>query len=123
MNVSSLAMCYSIIICVYRFYQASFVSIDDCNLSSRVLTLKMPLSGMGVQGRDLWVLEIADHPGVEEQEPKFKYVANMHGNEPLGRQLLIILAQWLCDQYVGKPTPQPFVKVRMPLHTHVLHSV
>jgi hypothetical protein len=41
--------------------------------------------GKSGKGVELWALEISDKPGVVEAEPNFKYIANMHGDEPSGR--------------------------------------
>ncbi|XP_069778817.1 probable carboxypeptidase X1 [Narcine bancroftii] len=59
--------------------------------------------GRSFQGRKMYVMEISDNPGVHELgEPEFRYVAGMHGNEVLGRDLLILLMEYLCKEYRRK---------------------
>jgi len=65
---------------------------------------KLHSVGRSGGGRELWALEISDNIGTEELgEPKFKYVGNMHGNEVIGRQILIYLIQYLLENYNKLP--------------------
>lgn len=56
--------------------------------------------GKSVRNRDLWAIEINANVGNRSLlTPMFKYVANMHGDESVGRQLMIYLAQYLIGNY------------------------
>lgn len=66
--------------------------------------------GQSVGGRELWVMEISDHPGVHEPgEPEVKYVGNMHGNEVTGRETLLHLIRYLCTNYSSNTKVQDLV--------------
>jgi len=56
--------------------------------------------GQSVGGRELWMMEFSDSPGIKElHEPEFIYLANMHGDETVGRVVLIELIRLLCTEY------------------------
>ena len=56
--------------------------------------------GKSVQGRELWVVKIVDDLNeVAEDEPEFKYIGNMHGDEVVGRELMLRFIYTLLSEY------------------------
>ncbi|KAF4365904.1 hypothetical protein G4B88_008377 [Cannabis sativa] len=86
-----------------------------CSNISRIYSI-----GKSVNGVPLWVIEISDKPGEDEAEPAFKYIGNVHGDEPVGRELLMLLANWICDNYLKDPSATLIVERT---HLHILPSM
>ena len=65
------------------------------------LTKLYKLSEESTQKRSLWVLQISSdvHKPRSQLKPMIKYVGNMHGNEVVGRELLIKFAKYLLESY------------------------
>ena len=58
--------------------------------------------GESVGKRQLWGMQISDNVTTDEPgEPKVKLLANIHGNEVVGRQMLIYLVDYLLQNYGG----------------------
>ncbi|OAY85527.1 Carboxypeptidase SOL1 [Ananas comosus] len=76
--------------------------------------------GKSVNGVPLWVIEISDKPGQKEAEPAFKFIGNVHGDEPVGRELLVLLANWLCNNYMQDSLATLIVRS---VHLHILPTM
>jgi hypothetical protein len=59
--------------------------------------------GTSVQGRELWVLKISDNPDDDEDEPEFRYISTIHGDEVVGVELLLYLIEDLVEGYGVDP--------------------
>jgi len=55
--------------------------------------------GKTERGRELWMMKVSDNVEVDEVEPEFKYVANMHGDEIVGREMMVSLLEELAKNY------------------------
>ncbi|XP_076646852.1 carboxypeptidase D svr isoform X1 [Halictus rubicundus] len=77
--------------------------------------------GKSVKGRQLYVMEITENPGKHSADkPEVKYVGNMHGNEVVGREILLLLLRYLCENY---ETNEVVTKILKNVRLHVMPSM
>ena len=89
------------------------ITSKNCKAITRIYTI-----GKSVQGRDLFVVEFSKTPGKRDLlVPEFKYVGNMHGNEVVGKELLLHLVNELCLKYATNKTIQNLI---MTTRIHIL---
>ncbi len=74
------------------------------------------LSEKSIEERELWVFQIStdnpDHGGDRSLlKPMVKFVGNMHGNEAVGRELLLAFIRYLLETFQkGKTKKNHFIK-------------
>ncbi|CAN6165163.1 unnamed protein product [Urochloa humidicola] len=86
-----------------------------CSNISRIYSI-----GKSVNDFPLWAIEISNKPRQREAEPAFKFIGNVHGDEPVGREVLMHLANWLCDNYLRDPLATLIVEN---MHLHILPTM
>ncbi|KAJ8019443.1 Carboxypeptidase D [Holothuria leucospilota] len=85
---------------VYHNYNDLTSALEDLNSAYPAMTHLYSIGESG-EGRSLWVLAIAgDTPNEHKRlRPEVKYVGNMHGNEVVGREVLLHFAEHLLVSY------------------------
>ena len=91
---------YSVAIPKYHTHTKLKEEISALSAEFSEIAVKYTI-GQSVGGRDLICLKISENATKERPllKPQVKYIANIHGDEVVGRELLLALARALCDQY------------------------
>tara|TARA_R110000868_G_scaffold64597_2_gene194048 strand:+ start:21087 stop:22430 length:1344 start_codon:yes stop_codon:yes gene_type:complete len=55
--------------------------------------------GQSGNGQELYAVKLSDNVDEDELEPEFKYIANMHGDEIVGREMMVLLLEDLTERY------------------------
>ncbi|KAG2377819.1 hypothetical protein C9374_008904 [Naegleria lovaniensis] len=91
----------------YHSYDSLTAKLTDLHQRYANMTSLFSI-GKSVAQRELWVLKLFSNTTIGApdqssklgyQKPKFKYVANMHGDETVGRELVLYLAEFLLSKY------------------------
>ncbi len=86
----------------YHDYDALTAELQEIADAHPEIT-RLVSAGKSVDGRDLWWMKITDNPDQEEDEPGFKYISTMHGDEPVGTENCLKLIHLLVDNYGTDP--------------------
>lgn len=65
--------------------------------------VRLESAGKTVQGREQWYLVLSDNAAEDEPEPKILLIANQHGDEVVGREVMRNLIQYLLIEYPKNP--------------------
>lgn len=66
--------------------------------------------GRSVAGNPILALELSKSSGKDDGRPHFKYVGNIHGDEPTGRVFTLALAEHICEKHGADNTVRRLVE-------------
>lgn len=76
-------------------YEAAYGSGQGANPK----IFRLTSIGKSVEDRDIWAVKITDKLNKEEFEPEFRYIATMHGDEPVGTEMCLYFIDMLLTEY------------------------
>jgi len=81
----------------HNYAQLTTMLQDLAQRFPSIVSLKT--AGKSVEGRELWYVVISDNAAQEEVEPNLLYIANMHGDEVVGREMMLNLINELVTKH------------------------
>ena len=88
-----------------KFSEAGYHSYDqmvtklDSIVSNYANITRMVSIGTTQQGRTIWALKISDNVNQDEAEPEIRFIGIIHGDEPIGCENVLRLADTLTQSY------------------------
>lgn len=86
----------------YRSNDELAATLDDLHAGPCAGISKLTTIGTSAGGVAMRAMEISTSPGLEQAKPGIMLVGNMHGDEPVGRELIVRFARLLCIAHGGK---------------------
>jgi carboxypeptidase D len=80
----------------YHNYAALTSFVADIETRYPAIAKKFTL-GKSKDGRELWGIRLTTSS--TDRKPEFKYIGNMHGDETVGREMLIRLIDYMCSKF------------------------
>ncbi|MRR09418.1 hypothetical protein EG831_04940, partial [bacterium] len=95
----------------YHSYTQLTSFLDSVRAKYPAITKKVSF-GTTVEGRALWAFLITDNPDASENEAEVRLAANIHGDEVVGKELLLALIDTLTRSYGSNATITDYVNTR-----------
>ncbi len=86
----------------YHDYSQMTGFMDSINALYPEITKKISI-GQSVESLELWAFLVSDHPDSSENEAEVRLAANIHGDEPVGRELCLTMIDSLTKTYGSVP--------------------
>jgi predicted deacylase len=93
--------------------------LKSINLKYPSIT-KLYSIGKSVKNRDLWVMKLSKNAKTDDKRPEFKYIANMHGDEIVGREVMLKFIKECTEKYGTDPQ---FTNLLDKFQIHILVSM
>ncbi len=74
--------------------------VDSLRAADRHGIIGAPLViGRSLQGREIWVVKVSDHPELDEDEPEVLFNSLIHAREGMSLMSLLYFLRWLAGEY------------------------